>query len=625
MSGRPKDLPDFLDVLAPVADRVARVLGGTGRCVLVSRAGGVGCEVLRPRLLEPGTVEALSGASGGVLLTAARRRAGPLRVAVADLPREASPLRSVLSAAGVADLAVVPLAADAGVAAALVVAGPVLESQAEDDEGPSLTDRVTSDALHRLWVTAGGMMLDSILDIWEKERGRIPHGGIVVDRADRLLFAFGAVRGLPGWAHEDLVGQPLHLLPMGEALARLAATAGQPTSWTDHGVWTDWDEIPVAVAGGTLGSAGGSRMILLRDHRLDGEPAEGGLVLREYGEHLLEAAAEIRRDSAAACPASGLIGYDAEALRSTAERALRSASLAGAGGSLDLNRLFRRWMVARGGSLRSEGVRVLSLLAPELSPAAGDPVAVAGALRALLVDARNALRPVGGTITLRSWEDDGFLHAAVADDGSGAGGGGRNSAFEPLEPGTAPGGNTDCTGSLEKARAVLARVNGRLDLDIRPQVWTRRTVFLPVAAADPMPPETDVLDDLPAAVLAQSSGSGSLEVLVVDDNAALRNVVRRFLERRGHQVTEAVNGLEALEKIESREFDRIVIDLHMPERSGRELFEDLGRVAPGLRERAVFMSGGTTEEAMIRFLEECGCPAIQKPFDLQEMARAVEK
>jgi CheY-like chemotaxis protein len=73
-------------------------------------------------------------------------------------------------------------------------------------------------------------------------------------------------------------------------------------------------------------------------------------------------------------------------------------------------------------------------------------------------------------------------------------------------------------------------------------------------------------------------------VLVVDDEPALRQVVRRTLEAEGFQVEEAPDGASALRLVQARAepFDLVLTDLSMPHIDGRQLSETLSRYRPGV-------------------------------------------
>lgn len=75
-------------------------------------------------------------------------------------------------------------------------------------------------------------------------------------------------------------------------------------------------------------------------------------------------------------------------------------------------------------------------------------------------------------------------------------------------------------------------------------------------------------------------------ILVVDDAATVRLYHRSILEQAGHDVSEAINGLEALEKALSAPFDLFVVDINMPKLDGygflRELRAQSGAQAPAI-------------------------------------------
>ena len=101
-------------------------------------------------------------------------------------------------------------------------------------------------------------------------------------------------------------------------------------------------------------------------------------------------------------------------------------------------------------------------------------------------------------------------------------------------------------------------------------------------------------------------------------------MIRRFLERRGHAITEAGGGDEALDLIKEDGFDRNGHDVRMPGIDGPTFFNRLADVAPELQERTIFMTGGFLEEDTEEFILSTGRPSIQKPFDLGQMAETVE-
>ncbi|NNE71754.1 MAG: response regulator [Rhodothermales bacterium] len=79
------------------------------------------------------------------------------------------------------------------------------------------------------------------------------------------------------------------------------------------------------------------------------------------------------------------------------------------------------------------------------------------------------------------------------------------------------------------------------------------------------PPPTDAANEQP-----ESENPGPLRILVVEDNAINRKVMELTLRRMGYEADMAVDGLEAVEMATAKEYDAILMDLHMPGMGGIE-------------------------------------------------------
>src|SRR5438046_10186353 len=74
-------------------------------------------------------------------------------------------------------------------------------------------------------------------------------------------------------------------------------------------------------------------------------------------------------------------------------------------------------------------------------------------------------------------------------------------------------------------------------------------------------------------------------VLMVDDNAAMREAIARSLARRGCAVTTAADAAEALASLRRQSYDVVVTDLNLPERGGLWLWRQAARLRPAVRGR----------------------------------------
>ena len=117
-----------------------------------------------------------------------------------------------------------------------------------------------------------------------------------------------------------------------------------------------------------------------------------------------------------------------------------------------------------------------------------------------------------------------------------------------------------------------------------------------------------------------------LRVLVAEDNAVNQQVARRFLERQGHAVTLAANGLEAVSALEEREFDLVLMDVQMPEMDG---FEATARirakeVQAGKHQTIVAMTAHAMKGDRERCLNAGMDGYISKPLNSAELINLLE-
>ena len=108
-------------------------------------------------------------------------------------------------------------------------------------------------------------------------------------------------------------------------------------------------------------------------------------------------------------------------------------------------------------------------------------------------------------------------------------------------------------------------------------------------------------------------------LFVIDDEPSIRAAIRRFLSRRGWEVEEAEDGLQAMELLTSSvpgHYDVVMCDLRMPHCSGAELHHALMQKRPDLVQRLVFSTGDVASNDAATFLAASGRPFIEKPFEL---------
>jgi CheY-like chemotaxis protein len=110
-------------------------------------------------------------------------------------------------------------------------------------------------------------------------------------------------------------------------------------------------------------------------------------------------------------------------------------------------------------------------------------------------------------------------------------------------------------------------------------------------------------------------------ILVVDDEAAVREVLRTMLERNGYEVTEAEDGDAAIRAVDADDFDLVVTDLVMPSREGLETIRSIRSRHPAL---PIIAISAPANRDYLRAAENFGAQrTFTKPFSLAAVSEAV--
>lgn len=113
-------------------------------------------------------------------------------------------------------------------------------------------------------------------------------------------------------------------------------------------------------------------------------------------------------------------------------------------------------------------------------------------------------------------------------------------------------------------------------------------------------------------------------VLVVDDEPSICRALTIALTRAGFDVRSVESGEVAHTLVRAEHFDCLVVDLRIPDMRGDVLFELAASLQPHLKHATIFTTGDASERAQ-ELIEACGCPVLQKPFDLSELLSLVKR
>ncbi len=260
-------------------------------------------------------------------------------------------------------------------------------------------------------------------------------------------------------------------------------------------------------------------------------------------------------------------------------------------------------------------------LDPHLTPVLADPTQLEVAVLNLAINARDAM-PEGGTLTISSRKrritSDPELHPgtyvelSIADTGAGMTPEVLARAFEPFFTTKEVGKGTGL--GLSMVYGMALQCGGGVKIESGQGVGTTVRLYFRRADRDAVVPASGgkTGDQLRRA-------RGAATVLVIDDDPDVRHFIAAGLEEYGHEVIEATDGSEGIEKFGASSPDLVIIDYIMPGLSGAEVAAHIVATRPG--QPILFVSGYNETDAIRKVAPEANI--LAKPFRAAALEDAV--
>jgi two-component system cell cycle sensor histidine kinase/response regulator CckA len=276
-----------------------------------------------------------------------------------------------------------------------------------------------------------------------------------------------------------------------------------------------------------------------------------------------------------------------------------------------------------------EDIQIETTLASDLWPIKVDPAQIEQVIVNLAVNARDAM-PDGGKLTIETAnvvldnndladqleiQPGEYILLAVSDTGKGMSEVVLEHIFEPFfttkerDKGTGLG--------LATVYGIVKQNEGDIKVYSEEDQGTTFKIYLPHAG--------EALQSAPRAKIKGKMPVGSETILLVEDDAQVRDLARQILAGQGYKVLETENGREALQ-LTDRYPDPIhllLTDVVMPDINGRALAEQLLQTRPNLK--TIFISGYTDETIAHHGVLDPEITLLQKPFSPMDLARKVRE
>jgi CheY-like chemotaxis protein len=275
-----------------------------------------------------------------------------------------------------------------------------------------------------------------------------------------------------------------------------------------------------------------------------------------------------------------------------------------------------------------EDIDLVTRLGREIVHVQADPGQIEQVIMNLAVNARDAM-PGGGRLIIETAQvvlDESFCRdhpptppgkyvmLALTDSGAGMDAETRSHLFEPFFTTKEKGKGTGL--GLATAYGVVKQSGGYIWVESRPRQGTTFHVFLP---------RVEGLEEAAGPAAAEpAEGFAGETILLVEDQEAVRHLMREILEMSGYVILEAASGREAL-RISSEHKAPIrlmVTDVVMPGMTGTELGQQLRALRPEMK---VLYISGYADDALHEGVLDAGSAFLQKPVKAAELERVVRQ
>ncbi len=295
----------------------------------------------------------------------------------------------------------------------------------------------------------------------------------------------------------------------------------------------------------------------------------------------------------------------------------------------DLNAIVRYIVETQRYAMETRDIHPRVQLADERPAVMGDPAQLEQVVLNLVVNARQALEATpsapgapgdGGaarTLEVSTRVAGADVVLEVTDNGRGIDPRDLPHIWDPFYTTREEGEGTGL--GLSVVHSIVASHGGTIDVTSTPGAGTRFRIRLPLAPR--AAPEGSARQRRAAGARVASR---PLDILVVDDEAVIRELLSRYFTTRGHAVVAAVDGGHALRLAETGTFDVIISDLRMPGMDGRALIRRL-RELPSCANTRFFLSTGDTAAAPTGPDDTLADVAVvNKPYDVDALVDQVE-
>jgi PAS domain S-box-containing protein len=284
---------------------------------------------------------------------------------------------------------------------------------------------------------------------------------------------------------------------------------------------------------------------------------------------------------------------------------------------VDINELIESTLILRAYHLRVNNIEVVTRLYTGLLQTVVDPGQIQQVILNLIVNAETEMKLAHGKgrLTITTEKSNNTIQISVKDNGPGIKSEVIDKIFNPFFTTREVGQGTGL--GLSLCYGIITEHKGKIHAESKPGKGAAFIIELPVIEEFTSPEQ--------AKMQLEPGKAPKARILVVDDEQAVRDVVKRELTKEGHKVEVADDAADALKKIEGKKYNLILVDIKMPGMNGVELFKRIRKIDKSLADKVVFITGDIMSADTEKFLSETRVSHISKPFNAGQLKLEINR
>jgi len=283
----------------------------------------------------------------------------------------------------------------------------------------------------------------------------------------------------------------------------------------------------------------------------------------------------------------------------------------------DINEVIESTLTLKKYALETGNIEVSTSLDAELPWIMADAGQLQQVFMNIVINAETEMKQARGRgkLIIKTEQIDNTIRISFKDDGPGITKENIGKVFDPFFTTREVGEGTGL--GLSLSHGIISEHKGALYVKSRLGKGATFFIELPIIAEERQLGLAEPSDEL--------KGVSGARILVMDDEPTILIFLKKILGGEGYDVETVGSGKEALGMIKNKRYGLILCDIKLPGLSGAEIYEQIGKVAPSLQKRVIFITGDVISADTQAFLKKTKAPYVTKPFDIAKLKKEVSR